>query len=221
MAFAKSSLHPNLIRRTRGRSPWEATERERGATISRWTATLHPLPGDNSCVEPPDPIPNSEVRSARADGSVHLACESRSSPGSLPQNPAAPAAGFFFGRSGVWSRLPPLLQDLRGLAADDDDVRAALREQPDADHARDLVDGRFHRRRVADLQAMDVQDPVAVVGGDPLAPHGLSAGELDQLARDQAAGHGNHLDRQRELAEHVDALGRIADADELRAGPRS
>lgn len=35
------------------------------------TATLHPLPGEHSCVEPPDPIPNSEVKRARADGSVH------------------------------------------------------------------------------------------------------------------------------------------------------
>src|SRR3546814_2531421 len=57
-----------------------------------------PLPGDNSCVEPPDPIPNSEVKLARADGSVHLACESRSLPGSLPRNPAALAAGFLFVR---------------------------------------------------------------------------------------------------------------------------
>ena len=35
------------------------------------TATLHPLPGDNSAVAPPDPIPNSEVKRSRADGSVH------------------------------------------------------------------------------------------------------------------------------------------------------
>ena len=28
------------------------------------------LSSDNSCVEPPDPIPNSEVKRTRADGSV-------------------------------------------------------------------------------------------------------------------------------------------------------
>ena len=38
-------------------------------------ATLHPLPGDNSCVEPPDPIPNSEVKRNRADGSVAQAMQ--------------------------------------------------------------------------------------------------------------------------------------------------
>ena len=58
-------------------------------------ATLHPLPGDNSCMEPPDPIPNSEVKRTCADGSVHLACESRSSPGSLPQNPRRLSGGGF------------------------------------------------------------------------------------------------------------------------------
>src|SRR5690606_20694709 len=68
-------------------------------------ATLHPLPGDNSCMEPPDPIPNSEVKRACADGSVHSACESRSSPGFLPQNPAATAAGLFFVRLAPLPRL--------------------------------------------------------------------------------------------------------------------
>lgn len=33
-------------------------------------ATLHPLPGDNSAVVPPDPIPNSEVKPLSADDSV-------------------------------------------------------------------------------------------------------------------------------------------------------
>src|SRR5690606_8428376 len=61
-------------------------------------ASLHPLPGDNSCVEPPDSIPNSEVKRARADGSVHLACESRSSPGSLPKTPQLRLRGFSFAR---------------------------------------------------------------------------------------------------------------------------
>src|SRR5690606_975288 len=83
-------------------------------------ASLHPLPGENSCVEPPDSIPNSEVKRARADGSVHLACESRSSPGSLPKTPQLRLRGFSFARflggrsSGVmsvigflWGRMGP------------------------------------------------------------------------------------------------------------------
>ena len=76
----------------------EANQRERVRNFNASKpATLHPLPGDNSCVEPPDPIPNSEVKRARADGSVHLACESRSSPGSLFKTPSL-GWGFFFAR---------------------------------------------------------------------------------------------------------------------------
>ena len=48
-----------------------ATKRERVRdSSSDETATLHPLPGDNSAVVPPDPIPNSEVKRTCADGSV-------------------------------------------------------------------------------------------------------------------------------------------------------
>ena len=73
----------------------EANQRERARNFNASKpATLHPLPGDNSCVEPPDPIPNSEVKRARADGSVHLACESRSSPGSLSKTPQPRLGGF-------------------------------------------------------------------------------------------------------------------------------
>src|SRR5690554_587230 len=73
-------------------------------------ATLHPLPGDNSCVEPPDPIPNSEVKRARADGSLHLACESRSSPGFYPKTPQPRLRGFSLCpgfRQGVLALLRP------------------------------------------------------------------------------------------------------------------
>lgn len=47
------------------------------------------LPGDISAVEPPDPIPNSEVKRSCADGSVGFPCESRSLPGSFPIEPSA------------------------------------------------------------------------------------------------------------------------------------
>ena len=45
------------------------------ATRSIEPATLHPLPGDYSVVEPPDPFPNSEVKRNRADGSVAQAMQ--------------------------------------------------------------------------------------------------------------------------------------------------
>src|SRR3546814_15970720 len=100
MFEANSFATSQLIRRRQAAS-WacsEATNESVCAFIGQSTgcATLHPLPGDNSCVEPPDPIPNSEGTRARADGSVHLACESRSLTGSLPRNPVASAAGFLF-----------------------------------------------------------------------------------------------------------------------------
>ena len=44
--------------------------REAELTVDPSIATLHPLPGDHSVVEPPDPFPNSEVKRNRADGSV-------------------------------------------------------------------------------------------------------------------------------------------------------
>src|SRR3546814_6823646 len=102
MFEANSFATSQLIRRRQAASCAcsEATNESVCAFIGQsiGCATLHPLPGDNSCVEPPDPIPNSEVKRARADGSVHLACESRSLPGSLPRNPVALAAGFLFVR---------------------------------------------------------------------------------------------------------------------------
>ena len=52
-------------------------ERAREVPIERSVsiATLHPLPGEHSVVEPPDPIPNSEVKRNRADGSVAQAMQ--------------------------------------------------------------------------------------------------------------------------------------------------
>ena len=115
LSFATSSTYAPTADRTRfvRGNPTRACAQ---LSASR-PATLHPLPGDNSCVEPPDPIPNSEVKRTCADGSVHLACESRSSPGSYPKTPQPKAAGFFFVRIPLaridtsnrsWGRLLPI-----------------------------------------------------------------------------------------------------------------
>ena len=57
---------------------------------------LKVLPGGHSRREPPDPIPNSEVKPLYADDSVGLPCESRSLPGtSFQQAPIALAVGAF------------------------------------------------------------------------------------------------------------------------------
>ena len=57
-------------------------------------ATLHPLPGDNSAVAPPDPIPNSEVKRSRADGSVHPHARVGHRQGLYPAKPQPNKLGF-------------------------------------------------------------------------------------------------------------------------------
>ena len=65
----KTSLRPQLITQHRMRVWREPINKPIDY------ATLHPLPGDHSVVEPPDPIPNSEVKRNRADGSVAQAMQ--------------------------------------------------------------------------------------------------------------------------------------------------
>ena len=69
-------------------------ERVRDSSIDE-TATLHPLPGDNSTVAPPDPIPNSEVKRSCADGSVHAHARVGHRQGLYPSNPRQPGGGLF------------------------------------------------------------------------------------------------------------------------------
>src|SRR5271167_2766295 len=64
---------------------------------------------------------------------------------------------------------------------------------------------------------MDIQDNVAIVGSNSIAPDRLSA-ELDELACDIRPGHRYDLDGQRECAEYLDQLGVVDDADESRGG---
>ena len=54
------------------------------------------FPGGHSEWEPPDPIPNSEVKLLSADDSVVFPCESRSLPGFNPENPLQSLAGGFY-----------------------------------------------------------------------------------------------------------------------------
>ena len=70
------------------------------------------------------------------------------------------------------------------------------------------------RRRVEQRQAVAVEHHVAVVGLEVLAQLRVGAA-LQHLAADVAARHRDHLDRQRELAQHRHQLRGVADADEL------
>src|SRR3546814_2324278 len=71
---------------------------------------------------------------------------------------------------------------------------------------------------VCSSDLVHVEDPVAVVGFHAFAPDRLRAGGGHDRARDQAASHRDDLDWQRELAQYIDLLARIDDADELVAG---
>jgi hypothetical protein len=76
---------------------------------------------------------------------------------------------------------------------------------------------RPERRRIRDLQVVDVEDLVAIVGREAQAQDRLAA-EADEPPRDQRARHRDHLDRQRKAAEDRDQLGVVDDADETAAG---
>src|ERR1700680_4730961 len=58
---------------------------------------------------------------------------------------------------------------------DDQQIGGARGKQSDRDHPGDLIDARLHRHRIGDRQIMNVENVVAVVGGDPLTPHGSAA----------------------------------------------
>src|SRR5689334_6602530 len=82
------------------------------------------------------------------------------------------------------------------LGAHENRVGAAMREQADGYDTRDLIDRGLERDGILDDESRNVEDHVAIVGGKAHAPRGLAA-ETHELARDIAARHRNHFDRQR------------------------
>ena len=82
------------------RNPRAPRSTEPGAGPDLHGGPTNPFPGGHRALEPPDPIPNSEVKRCLADDSVgppHAKVGHRQVP--TPQNPAANPAGFsFFGR---------------------------------------------------------------------------------------------------------------------------
>src|SRR5690606_24719295 len=71
----------------------------------------------------------------------------------------------------------------------------------------------FQPARIMDLQVVHIEDHVAVIRHHAVAVHRVAA-ELDDFPGDVAAGHGDDLHRQRELAEGGDQLAFIRNADE-------
>ena len=81
------------------------------------------------------------------------------------------------------------------------------------------VDSCFHVDRIDDLQVMDVENVIAVVGNETLAPDRLTP-HLEHTSGDELLRHWQDFDWQREPAEHTDELGVVDDTDEAssRAG---
>ena len=87
------------------------------------------------------------------------------------------------------------------------------REQADRDHADELIDRRLQRHRVGDLQAVHVEDLVAVVGDEPLAIDRLSA-EPHQLRATYERAIGITSTGSGNVPSTGDQLGFVDDADE-------
>ncbi len=64
---------------------------------------------------------------------------------------------------------------------------------------------------------MNIQDDISIVGDELFAPY-RSAAKFDQLSCHMAAGHGDDLHRQWELAQYVHQFAAVCDADKLSAG---
>ncbi len=108
-------------------------------------------------------------------------------------------------------RLYPL------LGTEDEHIRGAQGEDAGGDDASDVVDLLLQSHRFHDAQVVHIEDDVAVVGDEILPPH-RGAAQLDQFPRHMAAGHGDHFDRQGKLAQYVDQLAAVGDADEGATG---
>src|SRR5262245_26817858 len=116
-------------------------------------------------------------------------------PGSKNASQVA-AAGIPLSRTFMGAHRSSALEGMyAAVACNEEDVRAATREEADLDDAGQEPDLRLKRRRVRDPEVVDVEDLVAVVRLESLAQHRLPA-ERRQLAGDQRAGHGDHFDGQ-------------------------
>src|SRR5437879_9433348 len=113
------------------------------------------------------------------------------------------------------------LRELPGLdavrGADEQQVGGAHGEQPDRDHAGDLVQLALERDRIRDLEIVDIEDVVAVIGHEALAPHGAAAARAE-LPAYQSARHGDDLDGEGKAPERRDHLRVVEDAHEALRG---
>src|SRR5581483_11443315 len=113
-----------------------------------------------------------------------------------------------------------MLHDIdAGRGADEQHVGGADREESNSHHHGDLVELLLEGGWVGDRQVVNVEDVIAIVGDASLPPD-RSSSEGDELTCDERARHGNDFDREWELAEPIDDLAVVHDANELRRSGR-
>src|SRR4051812_5428368 len=96
-------------------------------------------------------------------------------------------------------------------SAEDHDVRGTRREQPHRHHAGDLVDGALEQQGIVDAQLVQIENVIAVVGDDLLAPD-RTPPESRELAMYVDARHRDDLDGQGERSQGFDELAFVGDA---------
>jgi hypothetical protein len=75
----------------------------------------------------------------------------------------------------------------------------------------------LHFERIGNRKIVDIKYVVAVVGHETLSPDRIGA-HLDELARHEGLRHRQHLDGEREPAQHAHELAIVDDADEPACG---
>lgn len=80
------------------------------------------------------------------------------------------------------------------LTRHDQHIRWPVREQADCDQTRNLVYPGLHLQRVGDLQIVNIENMIAVVGYEILAPDRL-APHFDYFSGNEGLRHWNDFDR--------------------------
>ena len=88
-------LREVLFAKSKSRLPWRTLQKGFQPLKQAPLRCFNPFPGGHSAVVPPDPIPNSEVKRSRADGSVHLHARVGHRQGLYPQTPSPISVGVF------------------------------------------------------------------------------------------------------------------------------
>ena len=103
------------------------------------------------------------------------------------------------------------------LCAKQQNIRRTIGKDTHGNHTGDVIQFTFQRAGLHDLQTLDVENDVAVIGSEPLSQFRYTAVFYD-FTRHITLCHRNHLDRQRKFPHDPDQFGFITDTDKLAAG---